>query len=95
MGKYGFREIARAQGNFCCFLSIQPIRIHHIIKDSDSEDNNKDSNDYPRYGACVICAHILVFMAALVSNGNVRIQVQFVWTHLMTTSERIRQLVWW
>jgi hypothetical protein len=33
-------------------------------------------------GAHVLCVDILVGMVAIVTNGTVRVQVQFVWTQL-------------
>jgi hypothetical protein len=47
-------------------------------KDKDNNGNN-DNNGCPTY-AHVLCADILVGMATIVMNGNVRIQVQSVWT---------------
>jgi hypothetical protein len=48
MGKYGYRENARAQGHF---LSIPPIRTHCIIEESDLEDDTdlEDNYECPRY----------------------------------------------
>jgi hypothetical protein len=39
--------------------------------------------------AHVVCVDILVCMVTIVSNGNVRVQVQFVWTQL-TQSRKIK-----
>jgi hypothetical protein len=39
-------------------------------------------------GAHALCVDMLVGMVAIVSNGTVRVQVQFVWTQLMPWRKR-------
>jgi hypothetical protein len=74
-------------------LVSRPIMIHvvHPNKDSEDEDENEDDDDYGfcTYGSCIMCGHIGIGMVTIVINGNVRIQVQFVWTQ-STQSRKIK-----
>jgi hypothetical protein len=58
----GIVEDCNGRGSLLLLLT-PPLRINLINpnKDSDLEDDDKDDNDYPRYGSCTMCGHIGIF----------------------------------
>jgi hypothetical protein len=51
-------------------LKYRPVRIHVVHKDSEDEDEKKDKdenedefkNGCPRYGSCILCGHIGMYV---------------------------------